>query len=642
MKNKSISTLGLLALSTVAISAYVPGDNLHSKGIPQIPDTLIDEVNKYTEYRTADVQSWHPKQKEILIKTRFADTLQIHRLKSPGGARKQLTFYKDGITAATFQPTNGDYFIFSKDSGGNENYQDYRYDCNTGDVTLLTDGTSRNTGGAWSTKGDRFAFESNKRNKKDMDIYVMNPSSKETRLVAELEGGGWAVSDWSPDDKTLLITEELSINQSNLYLMDVETGKKTALTPKKKDEEISYNLAQFSRDGKGIYVATDRDNEFCRLTYIDLKSLDHKVITTNINWDVSTIAQSWDGKYIAFVTNEDSVDKLHLIDAKTLKEISLPALPKGQISALNWHKNNEDLAFDMETAQSPSDVYSYNVRNGKLDRWTESETGGLNTSNFAEPELIHWKSFDDKVISGLLYMPPKKFTGKRPVMMIIHGGPESQSTAGFLGKLNYYLNELGVAIVFPNVRGSAGYGKSYLKADNGFLREGTYKDIDALISYIKSSDKLDADRIMVTGGSYGGHMTLAIACNYADKIRCALDVVGPSNLVTFLERTEAYRRDLRRVEYGDERDPKMREFLEKIAPRNNVDKITKPLFVVQGKNDPRVPALESEDMVNVISKKGTPVWYLLADDEGHGFKKKKNSDYQFFSTILFVKKYLLE
>ncbi len=642
MKNKTISALGLLALSTLAVSAYVPGDNLHSQGIPQIPDTLIDEVNKYTEYRTADVQSWHPKQKEILIKTRFADTLQIHRLKSPGGARKQLTFYKDGITGATFQPTNGDFFIFSKDSGGNENYQDYRFDCNTGDVTLLTDGTSRNTGGSWSTKGDRFAFESNKRNKKDMDIYVMNPSTKETRLVAELEGGGWAVSDWSPDDKTLLVTEELSINQSNLYLMDVETGKKTALTPKKKDEEISYTLAQFSRDGKGIYVATDRDNEFCRLTYIDLKSLEHKVITTNINWDVSSISQSWDGKYIAFVTNEDSVDKLHLIDAKTLKEISLPALPKGQISALNWHRNNEDLAFDMETAQSPSDVYSYNVKSGKLDRWTESETGGLNTANFSEPELIHWKSFDDKVISGLLYMPPKKFTGKRPVMMIIHGGPESQSTAGFLGKLNYYLNELGIAIVLPNVRGSAGYGKSFLKADNGFLREGTYKDIDALISYIKSSDKLDADRIMVTGGSYGGHMTLAIACNYADKIRCALDVVGPSNLVTFLERTEAYRRDLRRVEYGDERDPKMREFLEKIAPRNNVDKITKPLFVVQGKNDPRVPALESEDMVNVISKKGTPVWYLLADDEGHGFKKKKNSDYQFFSTILFVKKYLLE
>ncbi|MBX9771315.1 MAG: prolyl oligopeptidase family serine peptidase, partial [Candidatus Obscuribacterales bacterium] len=498
MKNKTIATLTALLASTFALSAYIPGDNLHSTGIPSIPDSLVDEVNRYTEFRTASVQSWHPKQRQMLIKTRFADTQQVHHLNSPGAARKQLTFFKDNIDWASYQPITGDYFVFSKDSGGDENYQLHKFDCLTGDITMLTDGKSRNTGGTWSTKGDRIAYESNRRNKKDMDIYVMSPTSKEDKLLAEMEGGGFNASDWSPDDKTLLLTEEISINESYLWLLDLETGKKTLLTPKGKGEPIAYNDARFSMDGKGIYTACDKDSEFCRLTYIDLKTLKHNTITDKINWDVAMASQSWDGKWIAFVTNEDAVAKLHVIDAATLKEVALPELPKGQIGSIKWHRNNEDLAFVMDTARSPSDAYSFNIKSKKLDRWTESETGGLNTSNFSEPEVVHWKSFDGKEISGLLYLPPKKFTGKRPVLMIIHGGPEGQSTAGFMGKLNFYLNELGVAIIFPNVRGSAGYGKSYLKADNGFLREGSYKDIDALISWINSNDKLDAQKIMVT------------------------------------------------------------------------------------------------------------------------------------------------
>jgi dipeptidyl aminopeptidase/acylaminoacyl peptidase len=223
----------------------------------------------------------------------------------------------------------------------------------------------------------------------------------------------------------------------------------------------------------------------------------------------------------------------------------------------------------------------------------------------------------------------------------IHGGPEGQSRPVFLGKNNYFLNELGIALLYPNVRGSSGYGKSFLQLDNGFLREGTYRDIAALFDWIEKREDLDAGRIMVTGGSYGGHMTLAVAVRYNDRIRCSLDVVGISNLVTFLERTESYRRDLRRVEYGDERDPKMRAFLESIAPLNHAGQITKPLFVVQGKNDPRVPLSESVQIVETLKKNGTPVWYLMAEDEGHGFAKKKNADFQFYATILFVQQYLL-
>jgi dipeptidyl aminopeptidase/acylaminoacyl peptidase len=227
------------------------------------------------------------------------------------------------------------------------------------------------------------------------------------------------------------------------------------------------------------------------------------------------------------------------------------------------------------------------------------------------------------------------------VVINIHGGPESQFQPGFLGRSNYYLNELGVAIVFPNVRGSTGYGKTFLKLDNGLLREDSVKDVGALLDWIGTRPELDASRVMVAGGSYGGYMTLAVATSYADRIKSAVDVVGVSNFITFMEKTEAYRRDLRRVEYGDERDPKIREFFTRIAAVNNVDKITKPLFIVAGQNDPRVPAQEGEQMVAAMKKNGRPVWWLMARDEGHGFAKKKNQDFQFYATIAFMQAHLL-
>jgi dipeptidyl aminopeptidase/acylaminoacyl peptidase len=295
----------------------------------------------------------------------------------------------------------------------------------------------------------------------------------------------------------------------------------------------------------------------------------------------------------------------------------------------------------MNNARDPGDCYSIDVNTGKLERWTSSETA-VKTGDFPQAELVQWKSFDGKMISGFLYKPAAKFTGKRPVLVMIHGGPEGQSTPNFLGRNNYLLNEMGIALIYPNVRGSTGYGKTFSLLDNGFQREDTYKDIDALFDWIGSRADLDGERIAVMGGSYGGHMTLAVSTFYSQRIRCSVDIVGMSNLVTFLEHTEAYRRDLRRVEYGDERDPKMREFLEKIAPMNNIDKIKKPMLVIAGKNDPRVPVSESEQIVAALKKEGTPVWYLMAKDEGHGYRKKPNQDFQFYATVAFLQQYLLQ
>ncbi len=314
----------------------------------------------------------------------------------------------------------------------------------------------------------------------------------------------------------------------------------------------------------------------------------------------------------------------------------------GVIGGLGWHENSRDLAFTMSEARSPYDVYSLDVTSGVVSRWTESETAGLPASSFAASEVVKWPSFDGRTISGFLYKAAARFAGKRPVIVNIHGGPEGQERPDFLGRSNFYTSELGVAVLFPNVRGSTGFGKSFVALDDGPKREDSVKDIGALLDWIKTRPDLDAERVMVTGGSYGGYMTLAAAVHYPDRVRCFVDVVGISNFVTFLENTEAYRRDLRRVEYGDERDPKMRAVLQAISPLNNVAKMTKPMFIVQGQNDPRVPVTESEQMVAALKKQGTPVWYLMAKDEGHGFRKKRNADFQTYATLAFVQEHLLK
>ena len=625
------------------VAVITPADNLVVEGVPSVPASLAEDVRRYTEFRSAALGSWHPTRREMLVGTRFADTPQVHLVRAPGGARTQLTFFPERVTGALFRPKTGDSFVFTKDIGGNEFFQLYRYDLATGDVTLLTDGKSRNVDPVWSHGGDWLAYGSTRRNGRDVDLYVVNPSDpKSTRMLMQLEGGGWGALDFSPDDKKLLVGEFLSAAESLLWVADVAAGTKELITPKG-GEQVAYGAGQFSKDGRGLYVTTDKDSEFQRLAYLDLATKQHTYLTDHIKWDVDTFNLSPDGRTIAFVTNEDGVSRLRLMDAKTRKEKTGPNLPLGVIGGLEWHENGRDLGFTLNSARSTTDVYSLDTKSGLVERWTESETGGLNTANLSEPQLVRWPSFDGRNISGFLYLPnAQKFPGPRPLIINIHGGPESQSRPIFLGRTNYYLNELGVAVIYPNVRGSTGYGKTFLSLDNGFKREDSYKDIGALLDWIKTQPRIDSSRVMVTGGSYGGHMSFAVATLYDDKIRAALPVVGISNLVSFLERTEAYRRDLRRVEYGDERDPKMREFMTRTAPLNNATKITKPIFIVQGGNDPRVPLNEAEQMVRTVRKNNTPVWYLMAKDEGHGFAKKRNQDFQFYATIMFVREYLLK
>lgn len=620
-----------------------PGDNLIVEGIPKIPASLTETASRYTNFRYAGLASWHPTKREMLISTEFGETPQIHSLKFPGGARTQLTFFSDYVSGGTYQPKKGDCFIYSKDTDGDEFNQIYRYDIATGNSTLLTDGKSRNESPAWSNSGERLIYGSTRRNGTDMDLYVVNPSDpKSDRMLAQLEGGFWIPYDWSPDDTKALVYQHISANENNLWVFDVATGKRNLITPKEGTKQTAYWFGQFSKDGKGVYVTTDRDSEFQRLAYIDLTTMQYKFLTDHIKADVDEFDLSPDGNTLAFVTNEDGIGRLHLMDTETCKDRPAPNLPTGLVSGIEWHPNGHELGFSFTSARFPADVYSYDIRTGKLERWTYSETGGINTENFSEAELIRWKSFDARMISGFIYRPPAKFSGKRPVIIGLHGGPQSQTRPTFAGRVNYYVNELGVAVIYPNVRGSSGYGKTFLKLDDGSLREDAHKDIGALLDWIKAQPGLDANRVMVFGESYGGYLALAVAANYSDRIRIAQSIAGPSNLVTYLEKSDSWVRELQRVEYGDEHNPKTREFLERIAPINNSQKIKIPLFIVQGMNDSLVPPTESEQIARAVRKNGVPVWYLAAKDEGHGFSKRKNRNFQFYSTVLFIKEYLLK
>ncbi len=636
----------VLCLVTITASGQqkniVMPDNLVAEGIPPLPASLISDVKNYTESRGASLVEWHPQRKEMLIATRFANSTQLHYVKQPGGDRKQVTFFDEPVGFATFEPLKGDYFIFSRDAGGNEFGQLYRYDMKDKKITLLTDGQrSQNGNVTWSTKGDRIVYGSTKRNGADRDFFLMNPMNPSAeKKVCENAGGGWGVADWSPDDSKLLVQEGISINESRIYLVDLASGAKTRVLPEK-DERTSYSPICFTMDGKGIYLTTTKDSEFNRLAHFDLTTKKLTYLTSEISWDIDNADMSKDGMQLAFTSNDNGTSKLYILSTASNQYAPVTGVPVGVIGNIQWASDSKTLGISVATYNSAVDVYEYATDSKTLTRWTESELGGMDLSGMKEPTLISWKSFDGRMISGYKYSPAAKFSGKRPVIINIHGGPEGQSTPVFAGRLNYFLNEMGVCIIFPNVRGSSGYGKTFLDLDNGMKREESVKDIGALIDWIALQPDLDKDRIMVTGGSYGGYMTLAVSYMYSDKIRCSLDVVGISNFNTFMKNTEAYRRDLRRVEYGDERDPAMAAYFEKIAPINHVNMIKKPLFIVQGGNDPRVPLTESIQMKDKIQQNGGTVWYLMAKDEGHGFRKKNNVDIQFYATVSFIEKYLL-
>ncbi len=630
-----VAAMAIMAGAPALADAPKP-EALVADGVPPVPDNVVAETRPYMENRSAGFSGWNVANKSMLISTRFGNVSQLHTVAGPMMDRHQISFEAEPV-GGNWSPT-GDILVAQKDIGGNEFFQIYTLA--NGKLNLLTDGKSRNGINAWSHDGELLAYSSTKRNGADNDLYVMNPRDPSTaRLVKEVKGGGWGFADFAPDKKSAVIVEYKSVAESKPYLLDLATGATTPIGDHSK--VISYGGGQFAPDGT-FWGTSDEGSDFRRLGTMDLKTGKFTPKNPEKKWDVGGFDISEDGKFLAYVVNEAGISRLRIMDLPSgaVREVTgIPAGGIGGVEIAPWG----DIGFSLTSAKSPTDAYSLNPTTMALTRWTQSETGGLDPTINVEPEFVEVKSFDKEPVSGFLYRPdPKKFPGKRPLIVNIHGGPEGQATPGFLGRNNYLLNEMGVAIFLPNVRGSTGFGKRFVGLDNGpFKREDSLKDIGAFLDVLDKDASIDKDKIAVTGGSYGGYMCYASAIRYGTRLKGALCTVAISNFVTFLENTESYRRDLRRVEYGDERDPAQKAKLIEISPLTRVNELKIPLMVVTGGNDPRVPASEADQIVKAVRANGGEASHLLGKNEGHGFAKKENQDYLFWATLEFWKKNLL-
>jgi dipeptidyl aminopeptidase/acylaminoacyl peptidase len=648
--NRLVVAAALLAFALPSAQAEIVrrttnDGQLVLEDIPEVPRSVVEDLNRYQNVRSAGVLAWSADGRSLYVSTRFGEVSQIHRVDMPAGARTQLTFFDEPVGGASRQP-QGSQLLFSMDVGGSEFAQLFLLDPADGGSRMLTDGKSLNGSTVWDRTGRRIAYLSTRRNGASNDVWMMDVDRPDAaRLVLEApDRTSWSPADFDAAGAKLLVRNYVSVTDSRIHLLDLASGRYRLLAGGKHGGGSNSAIA-FDQDGKGFWLVTDGGGEFRRLAWQSLVPGSRPVVlTAGIPWNVESVAFSEDRRRGAFTVNEEGLDRLYLLDPATRRFSAVAGLPTGLVGGLEFSPDGRRLAMTLNTPRTPSDAFVLELaddplQHGALTRWTFSEVGGLDTSTFVEPGLVRFESFDGLSVPAWVYKPPGK--GPFPVVVTIHGGPEGQARPGFSSTIQLWVQKLGIAVVAPNVRGSDGYGRTYLGLDDGFRREDSVRDIGALLDWIGRQPDLDAKRVAVYGGSYGGYMVLASAVHYSDRLRAAVDVVGISNFVTFLTNTQDYRRDLRRAEYGDERDPKMREHLERISPLNNVARMAVPMLVVQGQNDPRVPVTESDQMVAALRAQGKPVWYMNALNEGHGYRKKENADVFQQVVVLFLQQHLL-
>jgi dipeptidyl aminopeptidase/acylaminoacyl peptidase len=613
--------------------------NLIYDNIPEPAPGLSEKLDAYLNARQATPLGFSPKG-QLLISTRFGDVDQLHLVEQPAGELRQLTFLREPITHAAFSPDPGrSAYVYLKDVGGNELTQLYYQRLGEPTAKLLTDGKSLNGGPVWSNSGREVAFFSTARDGASYDIDIVEPEAGALpRLAITGDGAAWYPLDWSPDDRKLLVLKYVSIAEAYLYVVDLSTGQKREVEPS--PGKVGIAGAKFSRDGQGVYLISDHDGEFAQLRYVNLFSGEKTVVSGRLSWDIEELAISRDGHYLAYISNEAGIDKLNVLDLRTHQDLIPPRLPVvGIIDSLSFDAQGNRLAFGLAAAIRPRDAYVLDLASNHLEAWTHSEAGAVDLAKFVTPRLTQFPTFDrtdggQRQVPIYVYEPATP--GPHPVLIALHGGPESQFRPGYDPWLQYVVNELGYAVIAPNVRGSSGYGKSYLALDNGVLREDAVKDVGALLVWLSLQKAYDAKHVVVCGESYGGYLTLATLVNFSERVRGGVDLAGITDFVSFLANTAPYRQNQSRAEYGDERDPDMRAFLRRISPLTNAERISRPLLIVHGKNDPRVPLSEAEQLLYRLRSKGVDVWYLQATDEGHGFQKKPNRDayYRTFAQFL--------
>jgi dipeptidyl aminopeptidase/acylaminoacyl peptidase len=623
-------------------SAAVPRverGNLVFDNIPEPAAGLSEKLDAYLGARQATPLGFSPKG-QLLIATRFGDVDQLHLVEQPGGERRQLTFLREPVTQAAFSPDPGrSAYVYVKDEGGNEKTQIYYQRLGEPGAKLLTDGKSLNGGPVWSNAGREVAYFSTARDGVSYDIDIAEPEGGAlSRLAVTGDAAAWYPLDWSPDDRKLLVLKYLSISEAYLYVVDLATGQKREVDPS--PSKIGIAGAKFSRDGQGIYLISDRDSEFAQLRYVNLFTGEKTVISGRLPWDIEELAISRDGHYLAYVSNEAGGDKLNVLDLRQHQDLIPPKLPAaGIINSLSFDAEGGRVAFGFAAPNRPRDAYVFDIATKHLEAWTHSEAGAVDLAKFVTPRLAQCPTFDrtdgrERQMPVYIYEPSTP--GPHPVLIVLHGGPESQFRPGFDPWLQYVVNELGYAVVAPNVRGSSGYGKTYLALDNGALREDAVKDVGALLVWLGLQTAFDSKHVVVSGESYGGYLTLATLVNFGERLRGGVDLAGIPDFVSYLTNTAPYAQQQRRAEYGDERDPDMRAFLRRISPLTNAERITRPLLIVHGRNDPQVPLNEAEQMVYRLRNKGGEVWYLQAGDEGHSLRKKPDRDayYRTFAQFL--------
>lgn len=613
--------------------------SMEVENVPVVPGELVDKLARYQDIRHARFRGWSPDGQGILIQTQFGNTPQLHRVLIPGGDRQQVTFKAEPVDGR-FIPLKSDQVLTTMSAGGNENDQLYLQPLAGGAAKLLTDGKSKQILGPLSRDGRSVVVASNRRNGRDMDLLLGDLSRPGTwGDLLPVNNETWDPLAFSPDGKQLLLMRIVSINETHPALLDIASRKLTPIPqPPGTTGLVAIGWGEFSADGKSVFLTSDAQSEYLQLARISLTDFSYQWLTTDIAHDIDHLEVDEQSGQVALTANDNGASTLYLLNGEKPKRVELPL---GTIDSLQFSPDGKQLGFTLFRPDGPSDAYSLVLATEQLVRWTQSETGGLDPSTFIKPSLVQFPSFDQRQIPAYVFKPrAASAEHKAPVLIIIHGGPESQYRPLFIGSDQFYLNELGLAVICPNVRGSSGQGKTYLRLDNGDKREDSVKDIGALLDWIKTQPDLDSDRIAVMGGSYGGYMVLASLVMHGERIRAGIDVVGIANFITFLENTSEYRRDLRRVEYGDERDPAMRAVFERISPARNAQRIKSALMVAHGKNDPRVPFSEAKQIAPLVRQNGQDVWTVYADNEGHGFRKKDNRDYFTAVVALFLQKHL--
>jgi dipeptidyl aminopeptidase/acylaminoacyl peptidase len=620
-----------LLLALVAAASHAQTSATHTvrrvgaatlQNVPEIPADVSASVRRYESYRDAWFQDWLA-DGSILIASRIDANWQIYRMTAPGGALTQLTFGGEPIDTATVIPGMR-RFVFGRDNGGDEWFQLYAGGV-TGEPVLLTEPGTRNVMPAFSPDGKLLAWSRSTKGSAEHSILVADPADPRSVRTVYRETVQLSPEDIAADRSQLILTRGLSERESKLVLLDLASGKSREIAP---NAGIAlYRSPRFALDGRSLFAISDGGSDFARLVQIDIASGKQAVLTPGLAWDVEQFALSEDGRTLAYSVNEDGFSRVFIRDLATGRLLPRPELPDGVVMYMAFSADGSKLGFSITSSIAPGEMWSWELASSKLTRWTSAQRGAIDPAKLVQPQLLHFKSFDGLSIPALVYRPSGSAAKTRtPVLIEIHGGPELQARPTWRASVQYFVGVLGATVIVPNVRGSSGYGKRYAGLDDLEKREDSVKDIGALLDWIATQPGLDKDRVAVRGDSYGGYMSLATMTHYADRLVGGVDYYGVSDFASFLRNTETYRRDHRRGEYGDERDPAMQAFFKRIAPFANVARITKPMLVLQGANDPKVPKSESDQVVAGIRGNGVAAWYVVFGDEGHGFQKKPNRD----------------